>query len=304
MVSLSEARALNASFSPTYPLPVAVFVGGTSGIGKAMAEHFARFTKGNAHIIIVGRNKVAAEQIFASFPKPPDGGQTVHEFVSCDATLMKNIDVTTKDLLARLPKINFLIVSPGFLSTKGRDETEEGIDKSMALRYYSRFKFIKDLLPLLRKAKDAKEDAKVLSVLAAGQGGKVNLGDLALKENYGFWSTLAALPTYNDLALSEFAVQEPEMAFTHIYPGVVRTPALVLETSPFFRPLSLLLYYLVYPFAVSPENCAEYMWYAVFTSDKGFFMKSSKGQIVKGSIDEEERKKVWEHSMEVTQIAG
>ena len=119
-----------------------------------MAKLFARLTKGNAHIIIIGRNKAAADNIIASFPTPSEGGQAIHEFVHCDATLMKNIDATTKDLLlARLPKINFLILSPGYLSARGRDETEEGIDKSMALRYYTRFKFIRDLMPLLRKAK-------------------------------------------------------------------------------------------------------------------------------------------------------
>lgn len=155
MISISEARSINASFSPAYPLPVAIFVGGTSGIGEAMARHFARFTKGNAHIIIIGRNKTAAEETIASFPTPSEseGRQALHEFVYCDATLMKNIDATTKDLLARIPKINFLILSPGYLSARGRDETEEGIDKSMALRYYARFKFIRDFMPLLRKAK-------------------------------------------------------------------------------------------------------------------------------------------------------
>ena len=38
----------NAAYAPNY-LPVAVFTGGTSGIGQAMAEAFARYTKGRAH---------------------------------------------------------------------------------------------------------------------------------------------------------------------------------------------------------------------------------------------------------------
>ena len=55
MPSLAAARAANAAFSPSY-FPVAIFVGGTSGIGEATARAFARYTKGNAHIILVGRN--------------------------------------------------------------------------------------------------------------------------------------------------------------------------------------------------------------------------------------------------------
>jgi hypothetical protein len=124
-----------------------------------MAENFARYTKDNPNtrIVIVGRNKAAAQSIISSFPKPPTSSDTgpLHEFVSCDATLMKNIHLVSKDLLTRLPKINFLILSPAFLSTEGRNETEEGIDKSLALHYYARWKFIHNLMPLLRKAKGA-----------------------------------------------------------------------------------------------------------------------------------------------------
>ena len=65
MPSISKIRADNAVFSPSY-LPVALFVGGTSGIGQAAAEAFARYTKGDAHIIICGRNRAAAESIIAS----------------------------------------------------------------------------------------------------------------------------------------------------------------------------------------------------------------------------------------------
>lgn len=154
MPSLSQIRAANAAFSPGY-VPVAVFVGGTSGVGEAMAKSFARYTKGSARIIIVGRNKAAAESIIASFPKPAgtsDSGPQ-HEFVHCDATLMKNVHATTKDLLSKLQTINFLVLSPGYLATGAKDETEEGIDKRVALNYHARWKFINDLIPLLQKAK-------------------------------------------------------------------------------------------------------------------------------------------------------
>ena len=91
-----------------------------------MSQAFAKLTKGNAHIIIIGRNKEAAESIISTFPKPTSG-EAKHEFVQVDATLMANVHSTTSDLLSRLPKINYLVMSPGVITMAGRNETSEGI---------------------------------------------------------------------------------------------------------------------------------------------------------------------------------
>ena len=194
MTSLSAIRADNAAFSPSYT-PVALFVGGTSGIGQATAQAFARHTNGEAHIIICGRNRAAAKSIIATFPKSP---KSYYEFVECDVSLMKNVQETTTKLLSALPKLNFIVLSTGFINFEGRDETSEGLAKKLATDYYSRWKFINDLMPLLRKAKDNGEDAKVLSVLAAGKGGPVDLEDLDLKE-YSLLKEMTAAATYNDI---------------------------------------------------------------------------------------------------------
>jgi NAD(P)-dependent dehydrogenase (short-subunit alcohol dehydrogenase family) len=150
MPSLAALRASNAAFSPSYT-PVAVFVGGTSGIGQGIAEAFARHTKGNAHIIIIGRNQAAADSIISQFPKP--SSSVTHEFVQCDVTLMRNVHAVTKELLTRVPRINFLVMTTGYVTMKGWEETEDGVDKKLAVHYYARWKFISDLLPALKKAK-------------------------------------------------------------------------------------------------------------------------------------------------------
>ena len=156
------------------------------------------YTKGNAHIVLVGRNKAAADEILASFPTPtaPDAK---HEFLAADVFLMRNIQAATETLRTQLPKINFLVLSPGLLNMRGRDETEEGIDKRLGLHYYARWKFIDDLLPLVRKAKEAGEDGKVMSVLAAGKGGPVDLDNLGIKKGYNVARAGLTSPTYTDL---------------------------------------------------------------------------------------------------------
>lgn len=202
MPSLPAVVSSNALFSPSY-IPVGVFIGGTSGIGQAMAEALARYTSGRAHIIIIGRNSTAGKQILDSLPRSNIEGdpELRRDFIHCDAALMKNVQATANDLLKDLPKINYLILSAGFVNLGGRDETEEGIDKQLALRYYSRWKFIHELLPLLRNAKDAGEDAKVMSVLGAGHAASITLDDLAMKKSYSGFRAAAASVAYNDYML-------------------------------------------------------------------------------------------------------
>ncbi|KZT07074.1 NAD(P)-binding protein [Laetiporus sulphureus 93-53] len=255
MPSLEAARSSNADYAPPSP-PVAIFVGGTSGIGRAMAETLARYTNGNVNIIIIGRNRAAAEAIIASFPPPPAGVQ--HEFVPCDANLMKNVESTTQGLLARLPKVNYLVLSSANLRFFGRGETSEGIDDLAVLMYYARWKFIHDLIPLLRKAKDAGEDAKVMSVAGPGLGNGIDLDDLGPKRNRGILNMRAQLSMYNDLMIEAFAERDPTMSFIHIWPGIVDTPIL----GRFF-------WFLFYFFSVSAEECAEYMLCALFTAGPG-----------------------------------
>jgi NAD(P)-dependent dehydrogenase (short-subunit alcohol dehydrogenase family) len=200
MPPLVQVLKTNASFLPKSRKPVALFLGGTSGIGQAMARRFAEYMKGESHIIIVGRNQAAARATISSFPSSESKG--TYEFIECDATLMKNVGTATESLLARTPKLNFLVLSPGFFTIiAGRDESREGIDKKLALLYYARWKFIYDLMPLLENASKSSEDAKVYSVLGAGTGGSIDLDDLGLKKRYTALKAAMAAATYTDLMM-------------------------------------------------------------------------------------------------------
>ncbi|KAJ7114626.1 hypothetical protein C8R43DRAFT_1242470 [Mycena crocata] len=202
MPPLSTVQSSNAAWAPSNT-PVGIFVGGTSGIGQGIVEAFARHTKGNAHIVIVGRNRTAANTILARFPKPALPGIT-REFRECNLSLIRNVKRATADILARFPRVNMLVITAGEVPRTGSNKTAEGLEHAPALMYYGRWAFIDGLLPALPAAQRAGEDARVHCVLNAGLGIPIDTDDLGLRKNIsagvsGFVRLLGQLSTYQDL---------------------------------------------------------------------------------------------------------
>ncbi|KAJ7609326.1 hypothetical protein DFH06DRAFT_1485814 [Mycena polygramma] len=258
-------KASNATFSPSY-LPVAVFVGGTSGVGQGMVEAFARYVQGRAHIVIVGRNEHAAAEIIAHLPKPAvgDADGWKHEFLSCDVSVMAYVRAVCSEIRAK------------------------GLDLLLAMRFYQRYVFIKELLPLIQAAQGLSQDAKVMSVLGAGLGSPkrpIDLDNLGNTFNSREGRMKVAMRSmvsssgYTDAMLAHFAAQNPGIAFTHIHPGIVKTSALRVDLDGFLTPLAWIINFILPFLAVSQDECAEHMLYALFTGERGLFIRGRYGDI-------------------------
>jgi NAD(P)-dependent dehydrogenase (short-subunit alcohol dehydrogenase family) len=77
MPPVQAVRAANASLSLLNP--VAIFVGGTSGIGEHTAYKLAQYSK-NPQIHIVGRKQDAANRVIEELRKiNGDGAYTFHQ---------------------------------------------------------------------------------------------------------------------------------------------------------------------------------------------------------------------------------
>ncbi|KAH7868986.1 uncharacterized protein C8R40DRAFT_1177280 [Lentinula edodes] len=304
-MEIATVKAQNGKISFPY-IPVAVFIGGTSGIGRATAEALARYTNGNANIIIVGRNRAAADSIIASFPRP-SFPSVKHEFIQCDVTLLKNVRQATNEILSRHSKINVLVISTGEMELFNREITEDGLDRIVVLAYHSRWKFIHGFMPALAKAKEANEDVKVLSVASAGLGGKVDLEDLELKK-VSLIPFLRSISTYNDLMVEGFALHFPSITFIHCSPGRVRTPLGSNSSSILFRTLSFLInspFSPWYYYSLAPEDAGEYQLYGMLytASTPGAWRITQDGSDLgkKGyNGDENARDVLWRYTLEVT----
>ncbi|KAJ7132666.1 hypothetical protein C8R46DRAFT_1140535 [Mycena filopes] len=301
MPTLAAAEASNAGFAPAY-IPVAVFAGGTSGVGHAMAEALARQTKGRAHIILIGRSAAAAEKILAGFPKPPAGEEGwAHEFVACDANSMANVRRVCAELRTRLGRLNFLVMTaagPRGNSMVKSGQTEEGLDDHLSMRYFSRYVYSKELLPLLLSAREQGQPAHLMTVLGAGFGVKIATSDLGLVEARrgsikflrGVLPSIAALKgmirgvAYNDGLVGWFAANHPTIACTHIHPGQVRTPGAILEAGWLLAPLAWFLTRLRHFITISQDECAQYMLHALLDADRGVFIRDNHADVVSSHV--------------------
>ncbi|KAK7055384.1 hypothetical protein R3P38DRAFT_1354823 [Favolaschia claudopus] len=307
MPPLATVQASNAAFSPSY-LPVAIFFGGTSGVGQAMAEALARQTKGHAHIIIIGRSKATAEKVLAGFPKPADqeGGEGgdgwKHEFVACDASSMRAVHAVCETLKTRLRRVNFLVMTAGGLAANSisrASETEEGINEHLVMRYFSRYLFTRELLPLLQAAHDLGQHAHIMTIQGAGFGVRIPTSDLGVHEAYkrryrflqGVMPNIAAIKglvrgmAYNDGLVAHFAAQHPTLTFTHISPGQVLTATSAhVDMGWLWEPVSWFFGFVKRRTACTQDDRAQYMLYALFdpapSSGGGLFLRGDTGDVV------------------------
>ncbi|SMR57204.1 unnamed protein product [Zymoseptoria tritici ST99CH_1E4] len=232
---------------------VGVFIGGTNGIGESTAkEFFIRTASPKAYI--VGRNRERGERLCKTLHGLNSEGTAI--FIQADVSLLKNCDELCEDLKRREKKIHFLILTAGYMTLKGRNETPEGIDRKMSVNYYSRVRCTLHLMPLLEAASKANELSRVITVLAAGSEADVRVDDLDLKHNFSLQACLAHCVLMNDFAIEELAKRYPGTSFSHSYPGTVKT-GIANELTGVVRLAVKVLYAVMTPWILNVQDSGE-----------------------------------------------
>lgn len=278
----------------------ALVVGGTNGIGYAMACRVAASSPSGS-VIVSGRTK----------PSLPHANM---EFRPIEATSMREIKKYTDAFKASVAqgqdqKLDLLIMTQGILSMAGRTETPEGIDRKLALHYYGRQLLIRELLPVL------KEDAKVIMVLDSHRGhpSMLIMDDLDLKTHYSLGNAGAHGMTMQDGMLQQYAAEQEKQGtgrrhFIHCSPGVVHTD--IMKGLPgYMRPLAWVGRAIL---SVPPEKCAENLLngsaaVAESGEKEGRFWSNidDKGRLVPGRPvwDVDQREKVAAHTWQLIDSA-
>lgn len=223
MVSLQIVQHSNSAIANLPRGLVALFIGATSGIGQGALEQFARYAP-SARLYTVARPASAVSHKKLLNQLRELNPTLSYNLITADHSLISEINNVVAVIKQKETKLDFLIMSPGFIAFEGRKDTSEGLDPSMTTRYYSRLRALEGLLPLLNSA----ETPRVVSVLAAGQEGPINESDLDLKNpaNWSPWGSSVQVTTMGTLVLEKLARENPRLSIVHWFPGPVTTPGL------------------------------------------------------------------------------
>ncbi|KAI1263527.1 hypothetical protein F5Y18DRAFT_393199 [Xylariaceae sp. FL1019] len=222
MVSYQEIQAANALINDATCPRVAVFVGGTSGIGNYTIKALATSGIG-IRIYLVGRK--SSKERTRSFIQELHSVNPLAEIVWIEGEvgLLAEVTRVCNTIKAKEGKVDLLFLTTGYAPVGAREETVEGLEITLSLAYYCRILFVLHLLPLLRSA----ENSRVVSVLGGGleRLSSIVLDDLDLKKP-GNFSAISGQPHYlalNTLALDKLANENPGVTFIHSWPGWVNT---------------------------------------------------------------------------------
>ncbi|KAK3361246.1 hypothetical protein B0T24DRAFT_660550 [Lasiosphaeria ovina] len=215
MVSLSQIQSSNARISSDLPAGlVAVFVGGTGAIGETTMKSFAKHAV-SPRIYFIGWSKEAATRIQSDLEAVNPAGE--YHFIAADVSLLRSVDDACREIKAKERAVNLVHLTSGTVAA-GKDTTE-GLRYQSAVAYYSRIRFIVNLLPLLQRAPALR---RVLTVFGGTKEGSLDVNDLDSRR-VPLGKLRGHLSSTVTLALESLAFEAPNVSFVHAFPGSVRS---------------------------------------------------------------------------------
>ncbi|OBT71228.1 hypothetical protein VF21_09892 [Pseudogymnoascus sp. 05NY08] len=221
MVSYKEICASNALINDATAPRVAVFAGGTSGIGQLTVRALVA-TGASVRIYLIGRksseerSRIFIQELNAINPK----AEIV--WVEGEISLLSETKRVCEVIKSKESRIDLLFLTTGYAPFGARNDTAEGIEITQSLVYYSRILFIQHLLPLLRSS----EAPKIVSVKGGGmERTTIDLEDMDMKKpgNFGLVNAHVQYVGMNSTTMEKLATENPGVTFIHSCPGWVNT---------------------------------------------------------------------------------
>lgn len=221
MVSYKEIQDSNALINDATAPRVAVFAGGTSGIGQLTIRALVA-TGASVRIYLVGRKSSEERSLAFAQELRTTNPKAEVIWTEGDISLLAETRRVCEVIKRKEARVDLLFLTAGYAPFGPRVETAERVEVAQSLEYYSRVLFILHLLPVLVAA----DAPRVVSVLAGGlERTTVDLEDLDLKKpgNFGGVKAQMQYTAMNTMALENLASENPSVTFIHSWPGWVNT---------------------------------------------------------------------------------
>jgi NAD(P)-dependent dehydrogenase (short-subunit alcohol dehydrogenase family) len=176
----------------------AIVVGGTDGIGRALARFLASH---GASVTVVGRTF-------------RDEGVANISFMKADLGSMKESQRVGRELAA---DVDYLFLTTGIMAAPTREETPEGLERDMAVSFLSRLVVLRELAPKL------KQRARVYVMGFPGTGQTGDIDDLNSEKPYDGFRTHMYTVAGNEALVLDFAKRFPSLDFYGLNPGLIKT---------------------------------------------------------------------------------
>lgn len=225
-----------SSVSPVDPAPAKrtiVFVGATSGLGRAGALHLA---DAGHRLIVVGRDARRGADLLRDL----DNRLPQHTFVAADVSTRAGIEALVTRISSETDHIDTLVNNAGVMVPR-RTLTAEGVELNFAVHHLAPFTLTGLLLPLL-----ARGAGRIVTTNSEGHraplfgrgDAAVDFDDLQSAHGYSPYLAYSRSKTANLLFTTEFHRRRPSFEMVAVHPGMVRTRLVRSMHTPGFWLLS------------------------------------------------------------------
>jgi NAD(P)-dependent dehydrogenase (short-subunit alcohol dehydrogenase family) len=225
---------------------VVVLTGGTSGIGRIAARKFAAT---GATVAIVGRNGTRGQQVVTDTASE-SGTVRFHQADLSTQSAVRNL---ATELREAYDSIDVLAHNAG-LSVRNRTETEDGIEKTLAVNHLAPYLLTHELLEHLRASAPARV---VVTASGIHRRATLDFDDLQFEQEYDSLQAYARSKLANIAFTIELADRlDDDITANCFHPGFVPATGLFRDAAPWTRLMMRVLAFLP-GVGTTPQQGAE-----------------------------------------------
>lgn len=304
----NDIKNWTASNIPERKYGLAVITGSTEGIGF---EDALALSSVGWNVIVMGRNPEKGADAIAKILQINPKAKV--SFEKIDLADLSSIKSFASKMLERGEAINLLINNAGVMTPPNRLETADGFELQFGTNHIGHFAMTAQLLPLLRKA----PNARVVTVSSvANRNGQINFDDLQSTSSYVPGKAYSQSKIANLMFALELQRQSEkhDWGITSIasHPGVSRTNLLINGAGKWSTPGIMRRFF---PFLFQPQSqgALPTLFAATSPAAKGGLyygpnkMSETRGfpsiaKIPEQANDLEVAQKLWEVSKKLAQV--